>query len=1282
MDTELSTLTAGNSSSLLGVFWPVEQGCDDWLEPMNVRSPRTSADRCLMLGRPPECYIDERTGDLGPYLRWLIALRLLLRHANGGRRWQAMEAERALRRRVAARTHFTDLLRLEGEGLGKQFDNAFGHDPKNLWRTAGRYMQGRLFDAIIDQLNASFPHREPIRRGTFLEVRNLREGEELEPRTFAQFEHWLRNGVHPPNDDLRTLMCEELLRCPARRREGGRGDQVDDVFRQLHLPNTPQPIVSVYARNGWTGLRAFATAVLDELVTARGEGDPESPLGLIYLRLSRSGHGGDASAPTPAPDAPTPTFDTPTPASFVHTLRRAFGLPIDTAPEGGSQPFDMHGELLPIRRALTIYRTVLVVDGLAHSEGPLAELFDMLRDSHWPELLRVLMQPHEPTLAQRGGRYPSRMLVLSSQPVSQLRPWLSAVVPLAEVPRDVDARALLAPDPARKSRLARLAERLGARVSSEGLDQLFPLNASQRQALFAGREPHQIPTELDLALACLHEGEDLRAMRQLHQTGGHIDLVPLRRQQLARWMQAVARQPQGFVDLLVLKMVCCSVNGLRLSTLRRCLLCWLELVGRHLTAAQARQLKAFATEGRLESLSERYPQLVVLNRDGDVEAIGLRQRRFELQAFPDAGDTPLAADDDKPLLDVRLESLRELMFAEIIRGQLEGAGDSAPNPLHRPRGEWELINLVLAEESLRQATAQLRNMERHELGTPAVYRRLVQCVYHGLLSHGYDDRSANGPARAQPTLPGFTLPAEPFRRFRYLYAFVFRHCIENAPEWTLSRGFVRSEMRFLLSGMFANPRWGVELLANLHAMSGSQRQLRRARDLLVSASYGRLLGASSTPWILRENVLQTDILEALARSAYDTGRHGFARRLAHFVQHQRRSPEARAAAAAGRAALAAPSSVAAGAETLQAQLSSIATTIGALNDLIGEVSTRRPPGLQHDPVDHAFEKLMVDSRLSRTHYSAARAMCLRWLGAHGLDCTAFEGLSALYPDHGSLPKGQLAKTAFEIHVLNPLAERVRQAGASTRDRVALADMLSRLGQCIAGLADEGSQPSSRIDALLSAYGIFWIADRVRSNASGIDDSLAWPRVSSKAMRSFIRVSLKIARLMARDAEPGSPLHNDGLAFYAQARRRMDVYTSHLFRLPRERLAMLLLMASATRVWGEIGVGKAASASRETDLEASLEYLGQAQALLFRLGFPDALARRFFFERAKTYRRLALWRGPVHGTVQQALFIRDRDALIKMSAEDPFWCRLAARLGDVGDTTHPGLFPTIEAEGEE
>lgn len=726
----------------------------------------------------------------------------------------------------------------------------------------------------------------------------------------------------------------------------------------------------------------------------------------------------------------------------------------------------------------------------------------------------------------------------------------------------------------------------------------------------------------------------------------------------------------------MLKLVCCSINGLRLSTLRRCLTCWLELVGRHLTTAQAEALRSFATQGRLQALADRYPQLVVLNRDEDVEAIGLRQRRFELQAFPDAEDTPVSADDDRPLLDVRLEALRELMFAEIIRGQPEGAGDGATNPLHRPRGEWEMINLVLAEEALRQATTQLRNMDGHELATPAVYRRLVQCVYHGLLSHAYDDRTAHGAARAQPTLPSFTLPAEPFRRFRYLYAFVFRHCIESAPEWTLSRGFVRSEMRFLLAGMFANPRWGVELLAGLHAMNATQRRLRHGRDLMLSVSYSRLLGTAASAWILRENVLQTDILEALARSAYDTGRHGFARRLAHFVQHQRRTPGARAAASASGTALLGPAT--ASHDSLQSQLSHIAASIGALHELLGEASTRTPPGLQHDPVDHAFEKLMVDSRLARTHYAAARHMCLRWLAAHGLDCTAFEGIGALYGQPAG--HGQGAKATFENAVLVPLVEQVRRTGASTRDRIALADMLSRLGQCTAGMTDDLPQPTDRLEAFLSAYALFWIADRVRSNASGVDDSLAWPRVSSKAMRFFIRVSLKIARLLAEGAETHAARHQDALAFYAQARRRMDVYASHLFRLPRERLAMLLLMASATRVWAELGGPQADPECRLADLGASLDYLQQAEALLFRLGFPDALARRFFFERAKTYRRLAACRGPRHGAVEHALFLRDRDALRVMSADDAFWSRLAARLGDDGEATRERWYPATAAIG--
>lgn len=1258
MDDELSTLEMpGNRSSLLGVFWPIDAGCDDWLEPLKRRPPRAGERRLLMQNRPPECYVDERTGDLGPYVRWLVALRVLLRRSRPGLPWKRIHADCAVGRRVTARELLAPLLPLDDPELLEMFDSAFCQDD-SAWKFAGRYMHGRLFERIVERLNAVFPDRPPIDRGAFLGVRNLRDGEVLEPRTLVQFEHWLRHGVHPPNDDLGGLMCEELLRSPAHR-DGGRGDQLDQVFRLLQSPTLAQPVVNLHAKNCWTGLRAFATAVLDQLVTLRGAGDPDAPLGLVYLRLSRSGAGGEA----------------PTPASVVRTLRRAFSLPVEQAPEGDNRPFDLHADLLPIRRALSIYRTVIVVDGLAHSEGPMAELFDMLRNTHWPELLRVLMQPHAPTLAQRGGRYPSRLLVLSGEPVSQLRPWLAEPARrLAEVPRDVDARALLVDDAARTARLRAVALRLGARDSTEGLDRLFPLDDDQREALYWGREPHQIPTELDLALACLHSGKDLRAMWQLHQTDGRADLVALRRQQLSRWMQAVVRQPRGFADLLVFKLVACSVNGLRLSTLRRCLQCWLDLVGPWLAPAHAQQVRDFVAEGRLQSLAERYPQLVVLNRDEDVEAIGLRQRRFELQAFPDAEDTPQATEDDRPLLDVRLEGLRELVFAELIHVQPEGLGDAAVNPLQRPRGEWELMNLVLAEEALRQATTQLRNVAGPEIGTPALYRRLVQCVHHGLLSHAYDNRAADGIARPQPTLPGFTLPTEPFRRFRYLYAFVFRHCIENAPEWTLSRGFVRSEMRFVLAGMFANPRWGVELLGNLHRMTPSQRRLRSGRDLRLSAAFGRLLGAEPSAWILRENALQTDILEALARSAYDTGRHGFARRLAHFVQRQRGTPAP--AAPAGAPALHAPAAPGGAGATLQAHLARLSASLDALRDLVADASTRTPPGLQHDPVDHAFEKLMIDSRLARAKYRSARAMCIRWLTRHGLDCSAFEGIGHQYP---VLPPsgetGPTAKTVFETRVLQPLVERVLHAGASTRDRVALADVLSRLGESEAGLTDTTQDWQARLEAFLSAYALFWVADRVRSYASGVDDSIAWPRVSSQAMRIFIRLSLKIARILAEGAAPGTPRHRDGLAFYAQARRRMDVHASHLFRLPRERLAMLLLMASAARVWSELGGDERPAERRVADLHASLGYLGQAEALLFRLGFPDVLAYRFFFERAKTYRRLSEVEAAGRGETDRLLFERDLQALRTMSAADPFWRQVAGRIAPAGDGARaPAWFP--------
>lgn len=238
-------------------------------------------------------------------------------------------------------------------------------------------------------------------------------------------------------------------------------------------------------------------------------------------------------------------------------------------------------------------------------------------------------------------------------------------------------------------------------------------------------------------------------------------------------------------------------------------------------------------------------------------------------------------------------------------------------------------------------------------------------------------------------------------------------------------------------------------------------------------------------------------------------------------------------------------------------------------------------------------------------------------------------------------------------------DRVLKTHPDGRDRAAVADMLFRLGEIEASHADAHAQWQNQTAPFVLAYAVYWVADGVRAGNAVDDHSVRWQKVSARSVRYYIRVTLKLARILTTGSQPGSCAHACALAYYLHARRMMDVYTRHLFRLPRERLAMLLLMAAATRVWAEIVGDVDAAGSDVIHLQASLAYLRQAEALLIELGLTDAIAFRFYLERIKTQKRLAQSASPDAAFfLQQAR--RDIKTLRRLSDGNAFWSPLASR----------------------
>lgn len=1192
-------------------------------------------------GRRLECYCHPTKPDLGPYTRWLVGLKVLMRLQRSPEEpWTEVmkqyaglgDVRKLIKRSIAmlldkeksvpdAKSHAAEVM--------AQYSRIFLHS--GPWCCLNDYQHGPFFEHFIRAINAKLVGRPtPLTLDRFLSVSNLGSAKQLSADTLLRFEHWLLHGVHPPQDDLRELHCEKFLQGDAP--DDARSKQLQLVYEHALQGNPQRPLINVHDRSCWSGLRAFSTALLHRLITERGTGTLARAV--IYIPLS----GGDDERPVPGLH------------KVISTLRKAFSLEeIDNQQREERLP-NLLTDLEPVRRGLSLSPTVVVFDAVDNSVGPMSALFETIKNTQFTELLSVLMQPHVEVARACGTNYPSRFVVLSGERLAGLDAWSQPPQHLASPPNDCQAHLLICDTDPYAVEVQQLCATLGVNGRPSQMHELYAMQPDQIDALFERVDLHELPNETDLALARMLSANDIRTC--LNEPSARPDRhakdarLAARRAMFSRWLHSVSsNEPIAFVALAF---IAASINGMRFDTLERCMRQWFSLV-RHISRTppdtSAANVDMFFAPpcsagpvSPLKSLSVSYRPILTERISERVEAIGSRQVMYELQQFPDSPESLAARMSPETMLpantsmlNLRQDDLRELFFFEMSQGELPLWSGVAGAPTWQHA--WELIHYVLSAECLRQAATQSRNLPLRNFDNSASLRRLVQAVFHGLLSAPYDRKKA-GDRPALPIFDEIPLPSDVDKRYRYLYLFVFRHGIENAPEWSLGRAYGKTELRFALLTLFVSPAWGTEILARMHSWSAPMRALKDAPGQSESP-LSQLLQAPGA-WLASDPALQMDVLQALGRAAFDSGRAEFAKSLAAAVLHKSQTD-------------ATPFKQVSTTESdLGAQLGLIETCVTQLRHLL------HPDYRHREKRSLAFSKLFIDACQIDMQLKEAHQICVQWLQQHGVEATRLERLGQRYDE---LPASEACnrKTAFEERLMREY-EALRSA-RSAHERNALSDMLLRLAEIRALDADQHADWKFRLPEFLDAYGLYWLADRLRSSAISTEDDIGWPMVSAIPIRIYIRVTLKISRILTSMPDADDESKAAARAFYAHARARLDVYSRHLFRLPRERVAMLLLMATAARTWVDVQDTDLKSVLQH--LKASQAYIDEAQNVLLELGMPSAMQCRFFFERTKTLMRLVKYDAQERPR-WYALARSDFAHLSKLAEDDCFYKRLLPR----------------------
>ena len=331
-----------------------------------------------------------------------------------------------------------------------------------------------------------------------------------------------------------------------------------------------------------------------------------------------------------------------------------------------------------------------------------------------------------------------------------------------------------------------------------------------------------------------------------------------------------------------------------------------------------------------------------------------------------------------------------------------------------------------------------------------------------------------------------------------------------------------------------------------------------------------------------------------------------------------------------------------------------------VSELLSNLRAPPAPGRRQSPasvkttagsMSFGLKKLLIDCHQAKLDLAGARAMCESELVSRGVQGKHFTRLHALYPSaiHSD------GASAFLDHFHEALRDRAARVCLridTAQAAQAISDLVTRQAEIAATEADADRDWIYKLNAFLDVYGQFYIADQVRARVGAV--AADWGSVSARSMRYWIRVSYKISKILA---QKGEAARAQSEAFFDQGRRYTDLYARHLFRLPRERLSMLLLMASATRVWAELPK-RVDSQEACLHLMASLGYLSDAQAQINELGASGWLCCRFFFERQKTLRRLAFHDGTRRRMWDE--LANDDVRLLRELATTTFWKDLVER----------------------
>lgn len=569
-------------------------------------------------------------------------------------------------------------------------------------------------------------------------------------------------------------------------------------------------------------------------------------------------------------------------------------------------------------------------------------------------------------------------------------------------------------------------------------------------------------------------------------------------------------------DLLALRFIALSTDGLRFDTLKKLMAMWRANEKLSPSAATGPVPDApivwFETP---QVLFERHAGLLVQCRE--------QESPFPKGLQTSGRGVSAREGGERDMLDFRSRALREIFLKETFRTM--------------PATGLARMHRFIFEVALARQTDLMRTAPPEHGGDPRFMQRLLQAIFHGLCSVALGKettRIENLPDR------GKVLPADRYRTFIRLYAIFYRILIENPPDWDLTRQHGREALKasILLVAGNVDRMWLDNDNIFYDRKSTPQPELPEVLEDGADDEYKATNAA-----------IGRDLLTNLGRSLFAIGEQDLLRAtlvkltqlIGESVMHVAEQGEG---------------------DLPPAQVSNPAADAG---------SHLAPPAklvvLPNREIDSDIEKteaifkLQIDDLIQQEDNRRARELIRARLERYGMPANWEPALEAIAKSMFA------AATIDEIQttMVTELDKLSRQARvASERQLCVWGNLLSRYAENEILFTEREDKTSHALQQLttLSAFLAMRLADRFRRIAFQHMPMERSHIASSHSIRLLIRTALRLYRPAGRDQ---FVCKEAGEFFRAEAKRQRDILTRYYYRHAAERAGICIVESQCARI---------------------------------------------------------------------------------------------------------------------